>query len=342
MRRGLLVLCLLGAACGGGGGPAATAWPDPPKDAVTKVTESGPVKATVQVWPAKPTLGDPMWLRLTVESAANVAATVPVDIDALGRFAVTGWDRRDDRKPDGALVQVRSYELAAPSSGKQRIPPLRIEILDQRGTSTSTSTSAIELLTDEVPIEIAPVLAAKTSAELRAARGELDPEVGRKPWWPYATAAAVALVLAVGGVVGLRRLRERRAVLARLSAYDHAIARLTALEAKGAPDEAATDGWFVELSSIVRRYLEDRFGLRAPELTTEEFLQEARRAPALTPAHREQLTAFLEECDRVKFAGYRPGADESIATLRAARAFIDDTRVAAEPPPAAVAHPRAA
>jgi hypothetical protein len=93
---------------------------------------------------------------------------------------------------------------------------------------------------------------------------------------------------------------------------------------------------------IVRRYLEDRFALRAPELTTEEFLSEARRAADLTPAHRDQLTSFLEGCDRVKFAGYRPDADESLATLRAARAFVEDTRAVAEPPPAMVAHPRAA
>ena len=87
----------------------------------------------------------------------------------------------------------------------------------------------------------------------------------------------------------------------------------------------------------MRTYVELRFGLRAPELTTEEFLREARQGGELTAEHRDLLTGFLESCDRVKFAGYRPEDDESLATLRAARAFIDDTRVMAEPPPAAVA-----
>ena len=35
--------------------------------------------------------------------------------------------------------------------------------------------------------------------------------------------------------------------------------------------------YYVGLSAIVRRYLEDRFGLRAPEMTTEEFLAVAQR-----------------------------------------------------------------
>ena len=87
------------------------------------------------------------------------------------------------------------------------------------------------------------------------------------------------------------------------------------------------DAWFVELSAIVRTYLEGRYEIRAPELTTEEFLQEASRAKELTTEHRAQLSAFLERCDRVKFAGYRPDPAESIATLDAARAFVEDTRL---------------
>jgi hypothetical protein len=50
------------------------------------------------------------------------------------------------------------------------------------------------------------------------------------------------------------------------------------------------------------------------------------------------LTSFLERCDRVKFAGYRPDADESLATLKAARGFVEDTRLR-EPIAVAVARP---
>jgi hypothetical protein len=42
----------------------------------------------------------------------------------------------------------------------------------------------------------------------------------------------------------------------------------------------------------------------------------------------------------VKFAGYRPDAEESLATLKAARGFIEDTRLR-EPIAVAVARPSA-
>ena len=79
MRRAACVCALVViAACRGGAAPVDEhAWPEPPKDAIVKPTESGPVKATVAVWPPKPTLGDPLYVRLTVEAQRGVVVDVP-------------------------------------------------------------------------------------------------------------------------------------------------------------------------------------------------------------------------------------------------------------------------
>ncbi len=76
----------------------------------------------------------------------------------------------------------------------------------------------------------------------------------------------------------------------------------------------------------MRRYVEERFSLRAPELTTEEFLLEAGRSPELSPLHRELLSDFLQRCDRVKFARYSPGETESRDALAVASRFLDESR----------------
>ncbi|MEZ4366644.1 MAG: hypothetical protein R2939_10200 [Kofleriaceae bacterium] len=145
--------------------------------------------------------------------------------------------------------------------------------------------------------------------------------------WHYLALAGGALALGLA-VLAWWRLRARRTIRQKISAYDVAVASLHDLERAGAPAADGADAWFVELSAIVRRYLEGRYDIRAPELTTEEFLQVAARAPELTPEHRELLSAFMRRCDQVKFAGYRPDAEESLATLRAARGFVEDTRLA--------------
>jgi hypothetical protein len=76
----------------------------------------------------------------------------------------------------------------------------------------------------------------------------------------------------------------------------------------------------------VRRYLEDRFDLRAPELTTEEFLESVQRAPHLGQDHQVLLREFLRQADLVKFAGLKPAADDVERSVAAARRFLDETR----------------
>jgi len=339
--------------------PAAQPVPQPPRDAITKTTELGPVKATIKVWPAKPTLGDPIYAQLEIDAPAGVAIDAPFQEagdQRLGRFAVVNFAGDTRRKPDGGQVHEQTYTLEAPASGRQRIPPLRFEMTDQRagapavtaagspGVAGSPGASgspgagargpapaggklAQEVLTEEVPLEIAPVAVEAATATLKPALGELDPDVGGIGVLAIVAILAGVAVLGSGSVLGYRALRARRRIELQRSAYDVAVAQLQKLEDNGAPDAEAADAWFVALSAIVRHYLEQRYEIRAPELTTEEFLLVATARPGLSTEHRALLTSFLERCDRVKFAGYRPDADESLATLKAARGFVEDTRV---------------
>ena len=308
---------------------------EPAKDAITKTTENGPVKATVTVWPPKPNLGEPIYLRLDIEAPAGISVDAPFQEagdQRLGRFKVVGFVRDTQRKPDGAQHQEQTYTLEAPTSGKHRLPPLRLEMVDSRGDAGKQAGKSQEMLTEEIPLDIAPVKTEDTSAKLHAAAGKLDPDVGGTNWILIAVLVGGGLVLAGGAYMMVQMMRTRRRIAVKKSAYDEAIGKLRSLEARGAPAAEDADAWFVELSAIVRSYLERRYDIRAPELTTEEFLLVASRAPELTGAHRDQLSQFLERCDRVKFAGYRPESGESIDTLAAARAFIEDTRLREEAP----------
>jgi hypothetical protein len=311
--------------------PPPTTETAPPAGALTKVTDNGPVKVTVQVWPQEPRLGDPIHLRLTAESGAGVSIDLPYQEAAVGRFTVSTYDRSETRVGD-KRVQIQDYVLDAPSSGRHRIPPFRLEMADPRATTPGPS----EVMTEEIPLQIAEVDVQQTTATLPPARRPLPAEIGGTPWWVWVVGALVAAWAVIGMLIFLR-LRRDRAVRIKITASDAALDRLAALELRGAPAGDDTDAWFVELSSIVRRYLEARYDIRAPELTTEEFLQVASRSADLTEGHREMLSAFMVRCDRVKFAGDRPEAEDSLATLRAARGFVEDTRLRAEAEPAPAA-----
>lgn len=290
---------------------------------LSKTTENGPIKATVTVTPKEPTLGDIVRVVLQVEAAAGVDVRMPAFGEALGRFNITEFTPRTSSQPLGATVYAQEYALDAPMSGSHMIPSFLVEFVDRRPGQTSGEFK--ELLTEEISIQVKSVLGnGNVANELRPARGVLPETVtkGGPPWLPIAAGALMLVAILVGGWLWSRHRASHRT---RASAFDVAWVHLQALG--GLPSEEAADAWYVALSGIIRRYLEDRYALRAPELTTEEFLREAGQSAELRSEHSKLLGAFLEHCDRVKFAAYRPRETESRETLEAARRFLKETRL---------------
>jgi hypothetical protein len=100
--------------------------------------------------------------------------------------------------------------------------------------------------------------------------------------------------------------------------------RLRALVARKLVEQGQIEPFFVEISAIVRDYIEQAFDLRAPEQTTEEFFLNIGSAPAVA-RHEETLKPFLTAADEVKFALARPGPAVIQRTFDTARDFVLQT-----------------
>jgi len=88
--------------------------------------------------------------------------------------------------------------------------------------------------------------------------------------------------------------------------------------------------YYYRITNILRHYIEDRFGLLAPERTTDEFLIEMAHTNKLDDTHKELVREFLERCDMVKYAKYGPSVLEIKETYDAAKHFIEETKECAE------------
>lgn len=139
-------------------------------------------------------------------------------------------------------------------------------------------------------------------------------------WWLWLLLLAAAVV--AFWVWKRKRPASPMAAVPPPTPYEVAIRALQRLREENPPVEE----FYTRLSDIVRCYLEDHLGLRAPERTTEEFLYEASRDHALSAGHKELLGAFLQESDLVKFARFRPGADDMNRAFDAAEKFVHDTQ----------------
>jgi hypothetical protein len=146
----------------------------------------------------------------------------------------------------------------------------------------------------------------------------VDPEPPPGTRWPW---LAVLLPLLLLPLLRRREAKAPPAIPAHKVAND-ALARLDALDLLSAGD---VEAYFVYLSAILRDYVEHRFGVRAPERTTQEFLREASAAPELA-THGALLANFLQQADAVKFAGQRPSQDVATDARQTVAGFVAATQ----------------
>ncbi|MFV2065331.1 MAG: hypothetical protein ACC645_00015 [Pirellulales bacterium] len=306
---------------------ACSASPATAEDGITKTSELGPVKVTVTLTPLQPVIGDTVTLALEVVAEKDVELLMPEFGEALDRYRILDFVPRQAIDEKGRTVATQTYRLQPPSSGPHAIPPILLEFVDRRAgrRAAPDGLDAYELLTERIDFEVGSVLPSDAKADLKPPLGKLAPLAPPPPSrWPW---MVLALVLVLGSspfVVRAYLAWRRRARLR--SAYDIARARLERLLASRRPDREQIDAFYVELSSIVRRYLEDRFDLRAPELTTEEFLEGVQYTPDLSGDHPSLLREFLRQADLVKFAGFKPSGEDIERSVSAARRFLEETR----------------
>lgn len=78
---------------------------------------------------------------------------------------------------------------------------------------------------------------------------------------------------------------------------------------------------YSRLTTIIRTYVEERFGLPMLEQTTDEFIQNAKHHPTLQP-YFHSLVDLLQIADMAKFAKAQPLPEEHIKSLEIAKLFI--------------------
>jgi len=166
----------------------------------------------------------------------------------------------------------------------------------------------------------APASGAVQANQLRG----IKPPVEIPNPWIWAMWIAAGLILAAAVIWWIRYLRKREAESAFVAPVPaHIRARQKLEEALQWIEEPKP--FCTLVSDTIRGYLEERFNFRAPERTTEEFLNELRETDLLMPDQKDSLGDFLQQCDLVKFARYEPTVVELRALHESAVRLVSET-----------------
>jgi hypothetical protein len=290
---------------------------------------AGSLAVSVSLEPAEIRVGDPARLTVTVDhpAAGSIALpeiergkTIVVSDRKRETVAITSGEQAG-RERTTFVVTLTSFEL-----GRHRLGTGKIGFTDRVG-------GALEVPFPDTALQTNSVL---TGGDVPM-RGTKDLVRWPAPLRRWFGLAAGLLLLAAAVVLAARRLRGGRrdkpapGPPAVSPPHERALKALAALRGRSLVQQPAVEPLYRELSSIVRRYIEERFGLRATGRTTEEFIREAAGSGLLSAAHQELVRAFLEQCDLVKFARHRPPSDDLALVFAAAERLVRETKRVAGP-----------
>ncbi len=299
------VLLVLLPACGGKGVPGSV--------------PSGPLGLALHLKPSRVELGRPALLTMVLRKDPGVKAEAP-SLDAVygkpGKVKILAGSRKTFRLPSGAEVEERTWRVFPFQAGRLSFPALSVKGR-YRGKEITARAGPLEL---QVKSALPP-----RDEGVEEPSKPLEPPSGFP--WPWVAGLGGALLLAglLAWLLGRKKKKEGPSLPPPLPPHVEALRALARIRKLPRNTPEQVERVVVEASGVVRRYIEKRFGLRAPERTTEEFLAEAGCSGRLGPGERELLESFLFECDRAKFAGWTPPPEKQEALLDAAEAFVEKT-----------------
>lgn len=297
------------------------------------VLEGAPVAAMLDA--AEVTVGDPATLTITVpfDGAGADATIAELDGPAVRLVPDPEWR-------GGRLGPVTSTLLADAWRLETTVQLVREGDagLDGLALGLVVPGSLVAQASGDLPLG-ALVLALDTPAEVvldlpATTIRRVDAE--RLPALPLPVPAVSYTAMLVVIVTGLALIgwaawalmpREVVEVVAVVPPERTAIEALGSLRARLPQTTDAIPPFVDDVSAVLRGYVEAKFGVAAPDLTTDEFLARAAEHHPALAERREVLQPFLTQCDLVKFANHRPSLDAPPALLSTAEAFVEETRV---------------
>ena len=255
------------------------------------------------------TVGDPLLLDVRILRESGDAVALMQSEGFLAPFEVRRRVSPAVREtPDGQVEETHAFELALYRLGAVEVPSLVLQVRTAEGDSGLVTTGPIPVVVRSVkPSDMTDIRDVKPPVDIDA----------RIPAWFW-----IALSVLIGLVAVLLWHWKRRRGKPEVDpprppvVWPDEVAKILRMRLV---ERGALKRYYIMLSEVTRRYLEDRVRVDAMECTTHELVQALRRVP-VGNAEVSALERLLTEADLVKFAKLRP-RDE--VALKAADSVLD-------------------
>ncbi len=273
-------------------------------------------------------IGGQMNLTLEVSQPKNLNVTFPLFTDTITKdIEIVDALPRDTTATSDNYISIKQvYRITSFDSGLHYIPPMAFELASEQMNEKRTTR----------PIGIMVVNPFE----------EVDPEKGiidiKRPintpftlaellrFLPWALGALLAGLLITGLIYWLVYRKNPLKIILKEKpkepAHIIALRQLEKIKKEKIWQKGQIKRFYSDVTDTLRRYLENRYSIDAPEQTTAEILQSLREVELPDEQVAKKIKQVLELADLVKFARFEPLPDEHDLTLINAYFFVNQTR----------------
>lgn len=292
----------------------------------------------IGVWMVTLLCGSGLQAQLTANANFNPSRIETGDTFSL-RVLVTGTNSEPqpvDFKPWAAVFQgnnilshtgwrrsgaqwVQQFTLIGFDSVQTELPPLLIK-----------SHLGETIPTNALLLDVFPTKAGTEIGDMDSIREIIREPVSWQDFWPWYIGVGILLLVAMRYLRKPKRPKPQiiqqpvAAVEPAIPIHIAALQRLAELEKQKAWTKGPIKAYYVELSMIMREYLEKRFQIPALESTTSETKQMLAHAAVPTEL-LQSIEKLLAQTDLVKYASHIPAPDAHLKALHHAQTIIEKT-----------------
>lgn len=274
------------------------------------------------------TIGDRIAYSLIIRHDADLHVEQPGPGANLGQFEIKDYSIIDPVELDGRIVQQFDYQISVFDTGRFVIPPFPVAF-----ASSDTARDYQIIQTDPIEITVESVLTAEDN-EIRDIKPPQNVPLDYTGWLIIGGIGLIVFAIAMGAFYYWRYRRRGEPLFRKETirpAHEIALEELFVLSQEWPQmlENGEHKILFSRLSEILRRYLENRFFIKAMEETTFEIAVSLEELE-LDENDQSCLISVLEFSDLVKFAKYVPHQNEVVKQLEEAQNFIDATKLVFE------------
>jgi hypothetical protein len=250
------------------------------------------------------------WVNVRVKASVPqvVASLSPTVKDTIGQFEILKIAETVGDKN----TREWTFRLITFDSGEASIPPIPFSYaLSGDSTRRVTFTNPVFVTIHGVTVD--------PQGDIK----DVKPPIGA-PWkfedfLPFLIVLTTLVAALLGYWYYRRKKRQRAEVLAltkpSIPPTQAALKALHLLEDKKLWQQGKIKEYYSEVTEIIRRFLEDQYGLLALESTSDEIMEQLKLLPDAQTLLK-QFLSFFTTADLVKFAKYHPTTTEHENELR--------------------------